>query len=298
MSLIAPDGQSGFNAKIRALCFATICGSVSFSPATDQPSGLTTEVHSMTRQNSLRTVPASPPPADRLPVATQARSELQSLRQALQDARGRAADLAGVLQRAETVGRRAAEVHAALERLEREATEPMAAWVRRGAIGEPPALTPAEQTALDEARRAAERAQRDCEAVEATLPALRQQLAELQILAPQIERQIRKTALAVLAERYLARTVSAAVEAERAATTAREQAFATLEFLDGAGYQASVVDTGRDRFGNPINVAVSRIERSLKELAEAREAKPDPALSENHITTLRTELERLVRGEE
>ncbi len=193
---------------------------------------------------------------------------------------------------------RAAEVRADLERLEAEAAAPLQRWILDAATPEPPQLSSAAQTALDEARRAAERAQRDARAAEALLPGLHRQHAELRVLAHEIEQRLRQAALQLLADRHIDAAVATALEAERAAATACERAYALLQFFHGAGYRASVPQTAEDRLGNPVSVVMRRSEIALKSLAAAREAKPDPALIENHITTLRTELEQLERGEE
>ena len=151
----------------------------------------------MTRKSNLFHVPdaaESPQPADRPPGASAAHGRLAQLREGLRNVRQRAADIAAVISRAEAVGRRAAEIRADRERLEREAARPMAEWILKGAFSEPPRPTAEQQTALDEARRASDRAQLDAEAVEQTLPALRKQRADMLALIPQIEQQIREAA--------------------------------------------------------------------------------------------------------
>lgn len=145
----------------------------------------------------------SPQRTDRAATASIAHTKLRTLRQALQDARRKVADLAGVIERAENVARRAAEVRTDRDRLEREAARPMSEWILTGALAEPPRLSAEEQDALDRARRAAGQAQLDAEAVEQTLPALRKQQADLLALVPQIEQQIRQAAaLAVLEDAH------------------------------------------------------------------------------------------------
>jgi hypothetical protein len=159
----------------------------------------------VTRRSNLSFVPdaAESPPADRLPGPSAAHGRLAQLRQALQETRRKVADLGGVLERCENVQRRGAQIRSDLQVLEREAAKPMAAWVLSGAHSEPPRLSAEQQTALDEARRASDQAERDAEAVAQTLPTLQRQQSELLALIPQIEQQIRQAAaLAVLEDAH------------------------------------------------------------------------------------------------
>lgn len=136
----------------------------------------------------------SPQRPDRAAGASIVHTKLRTLRQALQDARRRAADIGAVIARAEAVGRRAAEIRADRDRLERESTAPMSRWILAGALSEPPQLSAEAQLALDQARRAADQAERDAQAVAETLPSLKRQQAALLGLLPQIEQQIREAA--------------------------------------------------------------------------------------------------------
>lgn len=136
----------------------------------------------------------SPQRPDRLPGPSAAHGRLAQLREGLRNARQRAADIAAVIARTEAVARRAAEIRADRDRLERESTAPMSRWILAGALSEPPQLSAEAQLALDQARRAADQAERDAQAVAETLPSLKRQQADLLALVPQIEQQIREAA--------------------------------------------------------------------------------------------------------
>lgn len=139
-------------------------------------------------------------PAEQNSSPATAHLQLKQLRQALRDAQRRAADIAAVIARAEAVGRRAAEIRADRDRLEREAARPMAEWILKGALSEPPQLSAEAQLALDQARRAADQAERDAQAVAQTLPTLQRQQSELSALIPELQKQIRETAARAVLE--------------------------------------------------------------------------------------------------
>ncbi|MHB1814157.1 MAG: hypothetical protein ACYCUE_04920 [Steroidobacteraceae bacterium] len=139
-------------------------------------------------------------PAEQNSSPATAHLQLKRLRQALRDAQRRAADIGAVIARAEAVGRRAAEIRADRDRLERESTAPMSRWILAGALSEPPQLSAEAQLALDQSRRAADQAERDAQAVAETLPSLTQRQADLLALVPEIQKQIRETAARAVLE--------------------------------------------------------------------------------------------------